>query len=251
MAAPLGGQLMSEPPVIKALRRAGAHDGHAASSRIDRVESMVSWMATTMVKALGPDALLENLGREQALAVLELAGQDTARITARWDAERAEREGRAPKQVSVKHTHPDEAGTDWRHDRRVLDATTLPDAEYQRVRREVQAEYKQRARQQAEQAEASPVGSNFMWYDSRTGKPVYGDRVAVPLGAPTDPYTGAPAHKTLTVNESVPPLGSEPVPPVSMSDVRAVPTVQPCIEHPGRPGERPCTVCGKPRPDAP
>jgi hypothetical protein len=230
--------------MITKLRRQGAADGRAASSRIDRVEAVVTWMATTMVKALGgPDQVLRNVGnREDALEVLRAAGIDTGPVVARWDAEQREREGKVPKQVT---THYDDLVNDLRHDPRVTSAIMAGagNNELRQIISQVSAEYA--ARIKAEAAEADRR-TNFMWTDAKTGRPVYGDAVAVPLGAPIDPFTGAPHQKTLAVNESVPPLGSEPISAPDMRDVRVVATT--CTEHAGAAGDRYCATCGRPRP---
>src|SRR5205823_7979520 len=99
---------------LRSLRRQGAADGRAASSRIDRVEQVVRRQAIVLAKALGPDLLRDRLGPELALEVLGDAGADTTKIAARWDAEAGDREDRAPKQASTRYTTPDEG--DWRYD---------------------------------------------------------------------------------------------------------------------------------------
>lgn len=226
--------------LVRDLRRQGAADGRSASVRIDRVEAMVARMATTVVRAFGADELRQRLGAEDALDLLAAAGEDTDRIRDRWDAERKAQEAAAPRQVSV--VLDEGYGGDPAHDLRVTDAIMrgASNAELRQITSQVQAEYAERARQAAQKDSL-----NFMWTDSR-GQRRYGDRVAA-LGVSADPRTGAPLQRS-AVNQSVPELGSEPVGPVSMSDVRQVSGVQPCIEHPGQPGERHCTVCGRPRP---
>ena len=234
---------MTESQIVKSLRAQGAHDGRAASSRIDRVESMVRRMAATVVKTVGPDQVLRNAGsREEALAVLEAAGLDTGPIVARWNAEQAAREAAVPKQVT---THFDSERNDPRHDPRVVDAIMrgASDAELRQITKQVVAEYRHRITREAAQASHR---RNYMWTDARTGRPVYGDQVPVPLGASTDPHTGTPVQKTLSTNTAVPELGSEPVPAPDMSDVRVMATA--CTEHAGQPGDRYCSVCGRPRP---
>jgi hypothetical protein len=112
--------------------------------------------------------------------------------------------------------------------------------ELSKIINKVTAEYRERiTRQHAEATNRV----NFMWVDSRTGKPQYGNSTPVPIGVASD-LDGNPRQRS-AVNGSVPPLGSEPVSPPSMADVRVVDMT--CTEHPGLPGDRYCSVCGRPR----
>ena len=227
--------------LVRSLRKQGAADGRAASSRIDTVEEMVKRMLLVQATCLGTDRLRDSLGREAALEYLAYAGvADTSRIAARWDEEQAEREGRAPKQVTTTRNDLDD---DPRHDERVTAAIMRGAGtdELRRILGQVTAEYRERVTREA--AEATDR-TNFMWIDSRTGQPQYGNRVAVPLGVASD-HDGNPRQRS-QVNGSVAPLGSEPVGEVSMSDVR--PVAMTCSEHDPREGQRYCPHCGKARP---
>jgi hypothetical protein len=193
-----------------------------------------------LVRAFGPDELRERLGPELALELLEGAGEETARIQARWDAERQRQES-TTRQVTTTYNS---LADDPRHDPRVTDAIMAgaSDAELRRITQEVVAEYG--ARIELEAAVASRR-RDLMWTDAATGRPVVAGEVPLPIGAAHDPYTGNPVQKTLTVNESVPELGSEVVPPPYMGDIReAAPVVQPCTSHLGQPGDRYCREGG-------
>jgi hypothetical protein len=225
--------------MLRSMRRQGANDGRAASTRIDRLEQVIRRQCITLAKAIGPDQLRDRLGAELALQVLEDAGADTTRISERWASERSEREGSAPKQVSTTRNDLD---ADPRHDERVTAAIMRGASgdELSRILKQVTAEYRERITREAAEG-TNRV--NFMWIDSRTGRPQYGNSTPVGLGVATD-HDGNPRQRSL-VNGSVPELGSEPVGEVSMADVRPVDMT--CSEHSGQPGDRYCSVCGRPR----
>jgi hypothetical protein len=140
-------------------------------------------------------------------------------------------------------TRLNDLDNDPRHDERVTDAIMRGASgdELSKILKQVTAEYAERIKR--ESAEATARG-NFMWIDSRTGKPQYGNRVAVPLGVASD-HNGNPRQRS-QVNGAVAPLGSEPVGPTPMSDVR--PVVMTCDGHDPSPGQRYCPSCGKARP---
>ena len=65
---------------LRSIRSQAAHDGRAASQRIDRVEAQQRWALEVVAEALGPDALRVKLGQERALAFLVAAGWDAHKL---------------------------------------------------------------------------------------------------------------------------------------------------------------------------
>lgn len=225
---------MPSSPAVRALRSAAAYDGRSASARIDRVEAVLRAQSQMLVKSLGTDALRDRLGEEEALFVIEAAGMDPAPLRGKWDRDRRERE-RASGQVSTKTGEGYEG--DPRHDPRVT-AAIMAGASSEalgRITAQVTAEYQARAEREARSA----VHKDFMWIESRDGKPRYGGGTGQPLGVRQD-AAGNPQQWS-TTNTAVPALGSEEVGPPDMSDFR--PRV-PC-SHSSRPDGKYCPDCGE------
>ena len=231
---------MTSGEVLRSMRKQGAADGRAALTRIDRLEQVIRRQCITLAKAIGPDQLRDRLGAELALEVLEDAGADVTRISERWASERSEREGRAPKQVTTTRNDLDD---DPRHDERVTDAIMrgVSGDELSKIINKVTAEYRERITR--EHAEATNR-VNFMWVDSRTGKPQYGNSTPVPIGVASD-HDGNPAPAERGEWLRAASWAASPLAPPSMADVRPVDMT--CTEHPGQPGDRYCSVCGRPR----
>jgi hypothetical protein len=227
-----------------AVRSQGAHDGRAASQRIDRVEAQQRWALEVVAEALGPDALRVKLGPERALEFLRGAGWDAHRVEQirdKWEADRRERE-RSVSQQTVRR-YGDGFEGDPAHDPRITDAIMagVSGDQLRAVTREVGAEYREAARSR----EAAAARTRDVLWTDRTGRPVVASSTAVPLGVPADPHGGGPRQRS-TVHRLVAELGSEVVGAPRMDDVRPVPVL--CTAHPARQGDKYCPQCGKPRP---
>jgi hypothetical protein len=185
------------------------------------------------------DGLRKRLGDELALELLASTGENTAQIKAKWQAERQRQES-TTRQVT---THYGDLDDDPRHDPRVTDAIMrgASNDELRQIISQVTAEYAHRIKAEAAQAARR---KDFMWVNQH-GVPQYAGEVPLPLGAAHGP-DGSPVQKTLSVDKSVPPLGSESITAPYMGDVRVVATT--CTEHAGQAGDRYCSTCGRLRP---
>jgi hypothetical protein len=234
--------------ITRSIRSAGAHDGRAASQRIDKVEAQQRWALEVVAEALGADTLKLKLGHERALAFLEAAGwsaHKVEQIGAKWEADRRERERSVSQQTIRSYGSNGGYQGDPMHDERVVSAVMrgAPAAELHQIAGTVTREYREQAAEAARQAART---QNVLW-QGRDG-PVVGNQVSVPLGVASDPRTGNPRQVSV-VHRGVAELGSEPVGATPMGDVR--PVSMTCTAHPGKQGDRYCAVCGKPRPQAP
>jgi hypothetical protein len=229
---------------LRSIRSQAAHDGRAASQRIDRVEAQQRWALEVVAEALGPDALRVKLGQERALAFLVAAGWDAHKVDQtrdRWEVDRRERERSVSQQTMRSYSGNGFEG-DPRHDERITEAVMrgASNEELRQIMRQVGAEYRQEATRKASEAQRS---RDVLW-TGRDGRPVLASAPA-PLGVSSDPRTGNPRQRSV-VRRSVPEPGSEPVGETPMGDVRPVATV--CTAHVARAGDKFCPVCGKPRP---
>jgi hypothetical protein len=229
---------------MRSIRSAAAHDGRAASARIDRVEAQQRWALQVVAEALGPEALRGKLGQERALEFLRVAGWDAHRVEQigdQWEQDRRERE-RSVSQQTVRR-YGDGYEGDPAHDQRITDAIMagVSGEQLRQVMITVGQDYRQEA---ARKAEAQRRTQDVLW-QGRDGRPVVASSTAVPLGISADPHGGGPRQRS-TTHRSVPELGSEPVGETPMGDVRPVPVI--CTEHVARQGDKFCPVCGKPRP---
>lgn len=171
------------------IERERAEAEQAATVRA--VARLGAWMAAQLARQGGgsaPDVLRRALGRDDALRVLRLAGQDAGQVRGSWEAD-------APvsRQASVQLNGGGYSG-DPDHDPRVTALLTRSGtslAEINRVRREVAEEYAGRAMEKAARS-----------------REYYGlDQPRAAMGVPTGPG-GVPVQRSV-IDYGVPELGSE------------------------------------------
>jgi hypothetical protein len=234
--------------------RRGAERRAAAAENLAQFASL----AECIVQVLGVDLIRAKLGKDRALKVFALAGLDTERISAGWEAT-------DPRTTQVSRSHPDQGyDMDPTHDPRVTQAVLvdrLPAEQVNQIQRTVAAEYAaRRAAASARTVDRSDMGIPGVSYDG--GVPVQrsspgntdGDWDAInhrviPRARPSNIWAGDRDHQPEFINAASAGIGSNGMPaplPDSVLPGAATAVLDGCPESPnGHHGEgKFCPFCG-------